>query len=66
MYVCICHAVTEQEVRDKAQGCCFTLAHYSKIVHDGGCGRCIPIIKEIINEEKHEHKAYRDCSTHTS
>ena len=48
MYACICNAITEQQVRDKAKGCCFTLAHYTKCIP---CGKCIPRIKEIIHEE---------------
>ena len=63
MYACICHAVTEQQVRDKASTSCFTFAHYTTQIRcSGGCGKCIPRLKELINEEKHtntwEHRAY--------
>ena len=52
MYACICHNVTEQQVRDKAHSSCFSYAHYSKQCRLNGCCKCLPRIKELINEEK--------------
>lgn len=50
MYACICHDVTEQEVRDKAHTNCFTMAHYVTTCNIKCC-KCLPRIKELINEE---------------
>ena len=58
MYACICHAVTEDEVKHKAQTSCFAFAHYTtELKCNKSCCKCLPRIKEIINEEK-LNKAY--------
>lgn len=51
MYACICHAVTEQQVRDKIVSSCFTYAHFSVQCKRAGCCKCLPRIKELIDEE---------------
>ncbi len=51
MYVCNCHGITEAEVRDKVHNNCFTYAHYTMSCKSGCC-KCLPRIKEIIDEEK--------------
>ncbi len=57
MYVCVCHAITEQAVRDKAQSSCFAFAYYSTELRTSvGCCKCFPRIKEIIDEEKPKYE----------
>lgn len=58
MYACICHAITEQQVRAKAQHNDFTYAHYSTLCKSSCC-RCLPRIKELIDEAK-QARAYSD------
>ena len=50
MYVCNCHGITEAQVRDKAGSSCFTYAHFTGLSKCCG-GKCLPRVKEIINEE---------------
>ena len=51
MYVCICKAVTEQELRDGIEDG----ATFNDVIHplrDGGhCCRCFPKILEVYREE---------------
>lgn len=51
MYICVCNAITERDVRECArQGCC-SLAELSVELGVGtGCGRCRPVAKEILDE----------------
>ena len=51
MYVCNCHGITEAQVREKASSSCFAFAHYSTQCRSGGCCKCLPKVKEIVNEE---------------
>ena len=54
MYVCVCHAVTAQQVRDRTAASCFTFAHYTIKCKHSGCCKCLPRIKEICNEERNK------------
>jgi len=61
MYACICRGITEQNVIDMVNHNCFTYAHYSSLCRgDKGCCKCLPRIKELINEEY--SKSTRDGS----
>jgi len=51
MYICICNAVTENEVRECARRGCCSLDDLSMELGVGtGCGRCRPAANEILNE----------------
>ena len=51
MYICICNAVTERDVRECAQRGCCSLDELSVELGVGsGCGRCRPMASEILNE----------------
>jgi bacterioferritin-associated ferredoxin len=53
MYICICNAITEREVRECARrgGC--TLDDLSMELGVGTCcGRCRPVANEILNETR--------------
>ena len=51
MYVCICKAVTEQEIREGIEDGA-TLSDVVYSLRDGGhCCRCIPKILEVYREE---------------
>ncbi len=57
MYVCNCHGVTEAQARDMARSSCFTYAKFTKLSKCCG-GKCLPRIKELINEENDKKKEY--------
>ncbi len=65
MYVCICHAVTEADVREKAYKGCFAFSDYA-VACKGSCCKCLPRIKEIVHEENAQYYKARDSSSRTS
>lgn len=65
MYVCVCHAVNEESVRKLARDSCFAFAAMCQVMKDNkSCCKCVPRIKELINEEKQQQK--RDSGPRTS
>jgi len=51
MYICICNAITERDVRECARRGCCSVAELSVELGVGtGCGRCRPAASEILNE----------------
>ena len=51
MYICICNAVTESEVRNCAQHGCASFDQLQVKLGVGTCcGRCRPAAKEILDE----------------
>ena len=55
MYICLCNAITEREIRaHAAQGAC-TLADLEQCLGVGaGCGRCRPVASELLSESHAE------------
>lgn len=56
MYVCICRAVTEQEIRDAIELGAHTLHALRK--HLGvstECGKCAPEVRRILKEYRSAH-----------
>jgi bacterioferritin-associated ferredoxin len=53
MYVCVCNAVTERQIRACAeQGAC-TLADLEECLGVGaGCGRCKPVAHGVLSETR--------------
>ena len=53
MYICICNAITEREVRECARrGCCSVDELSVELGFGTGCGRCRPVAKEILDEAR--------------
>lgn len=51
MYVCICHAVTEHQVRDAIQAGAETVADVTRACRAGGdCGSCRQQVEEMIED----------------
>jgi bacterioferritin-associated ferredoxin len=51
MYICICNAITEREVRECVRGGCRSMDELSMELGVGtSCGRCRPVAKEILDE----------------
>ena len=53
MYVCLCHDIKEQDVRDIAQRTCFAFANLTTTIrsNSASCCKCFPAIKEVIEDE---------------
>ena len=55
MYICLCNAITEREVRECARRGCCSLDELSMQLGVGsGCGKCRPAAKEILDETRPE------------
>jgi bacterioferritin-associated ferredoxin len=55
MYVCICNAITERDVRECARRGCCSLDELSVELGVGtNCGRCRLVAKEILDEARSE------------
>lgn len=53
MIVCVCNAITEQEVRDLARaGARTPEAAYETLGHEPQCGTCLCYAQEIIDNER--------------
>ena len=55
MYICICNAITERDVRECVRkGCCSMNDLSVELGVGTGCGRCRPAAKEILDETRQE------------
>lgn len=53
MIVCVCNAVTEEEMRQAARaGSPDPAAAYARLGYDPVCCSCLPYAREIIEEER--------------
>lgn len=53
MYVCICHGITDRQIRDTLDGGAASLGEVQMQVPVGGCcGRCLPTAQEVIDEHQ--------------
>ena len=51
MYVCICHGVTDQDIRNAAEAGCGSMAELTMRTGLGsGCGSCGELAAEILGE----------------
>ena len=51
MYVCLCNAITERDVRECVRRGCCSMDELSVELGVGTCcGRCRPVASEILNE----------------
>lgn len=51
MYVCLCHALTDREVRAKAAHSGASLATvYRNLGVRPKCGKCVPFVRAIVDE----------------
>ena len=53
MYICICNAITERDVRECVRRGCCSMDQLSVELGVGSCcGRCRPVAKEILDEAR--------------
>ena len=53
MYICICNAITEREVRECVRrGCCSMDELSVELGVGASCGRCRPVAQEILDESR--------------
>jgi len=55
MYICICNAVTERQIRACAEAGACTLSDLEcRLGVGSGCGRCRDVAHEVLNESRSE------------
>lgn len=64
MYICICNAVTEREIRGAVALGCKTVADLREDLGVGSCcGKCVPeahkILKDCAKQREHDHSHLR-------
>ncbi|WP_017668285.1 (2Fe-2S)-binding protein [Sandarakinorhabdus sp. AAP62] len=54
MFVCVCNALKERDVRDAARlaGKSCPKAAYAQLGHKPKCGQCLPFAKEVIENAR--------------
>ncbi|MDJ1176211.1 (2Fe-2S)-binding protein [Roseofilum capinflatum] len=58
MYICICHAVTDREIRKAvAQGACSVDMVCDRLKVSSSCGRCREHAHQLVEEAIAEHQA---------
>jgi bacterioferritin-associated ferredoxin len=51
MYVCLCNAITDRDVRAQAQGECSTVsAIYRSLGTKPKCGKCVPLVRQLMRQ----------------
>jgi bacterioferritin-associated ferredoxin len=51
MYVCVCNAITDREVRAQAQSECRTVsAIYRSLGTKPKCGKCVPLVRRLMRQ----------------
>ena len=62
MYVCICHAVTDGQIREMLERGCETVRAIQRASCAGkSCGACLHQIKEMTDAYWHERDELDDC-----
>ncbi|HBR00064.1 MULTISPECIES: (2Fe-2S)-binding protein [unclassified Roseofilum] len=58
MYICICHAITDRDIRKAvAQGACSIDLVCDRLEFSGGCGRCREHAQQVVQEALSENQA---------
>lgn len=59
MFVCVCHAVTDREIREAVDGGVDQIEQLEELCGVGtGCGSCRHVAQEIIDARRMEAQSY--------
>jgi bacterioferritin-associated ferredoxin len=50
MYVCVCNAIRDHEVRTQAAACCTVSMVYRSLGVKPKCGKCVPLVREFLRQ----------------
>lgn len=50
MYVCLCNALTERDVRAKSGEGCSVEMIYRSLGCEPQCGKCVPFVRQMLGE----------------
>jgi bacterioferritin-associated ferredoxin len=50
MYVCLCNALTDRDVRNSAEADCSVAMVYRSLGCEPQCGKCVPFVRQLLRE----------------
>ena len=51
MYVCLCNALTDRDVRAQCDSGCSVAMVYRALGCQPRCGKCVPFVRRLLREE---------------
>lgn len=62
MYVCICHPITDKQIKQAlADGAQTTAAVFRHFGHKVQCGKCVPYVRSMVAEHNEPARAGGGC-----
>jgi bacterioferritin-associated ferredoxin len=63
MYVCVCKAVTDNQIKNAiAEGVCSRRQLFQCFGVGGDCGKCNKLVKELLDENRQQHPIMQEAS----
>lgn len=50
MYICLCNALTDRDVRNSCEGGCSVAMVYRSLGCEPQCGKCVPFVRQMLRE----------------
>ena len=50
MYICLCNALTDRDVRAHSNGGCSVAMVYRALDCEPQCGKCVPFVRRMLRE----------------
>lgn len=67
MYLCICNAITDRQARSQCPSSgCSVAAFYRALGVTPKCGKCVPIVREILDAQSNSIDAPQESSAQQS
>jgi bacterioferritin-associated ferredoxin len=60
MYLCICNAITDRQARSHRSASCSVAAFYRALGVKPKCGKCVPLVREMLDARLNPDKAVQD------
>ena len=51
MYICLCNALTDRDVRSSCDSSCSVSMVYRSLGCEPQCGKCVPFVRQMLREE---------------
>jgi bacterioferritin-associated ferredoxin len=51
MYICLCNALTDRDVRAHSDGNCSVAMVYRALGCEPQCGKCVPFVRQMLRQE---------------
>lgn len=51
MYICLCNALTDRDVRANCESGCSVSMVYRSLGCEPQCGKCVPFVRQMLREQ---------------